>query len=107
MGVPVGERAFDRCFFPVAIYIALVLGAVILDTLLTDSDARVRQPEWLAWLLFACGALLSVHWLWALRGVIRSWHDPTARVLRFASLGLLFLAALIIAGLFYLPFPVY
>ena len=100
-----GERAFDRCFFPFALYVVymLALSAVLEYPPSPDPDMPGVPPIFV-WVLFSLGLLLCTHWVWALRSVITAWRDPFARVLRFSSLGLLFFAGLSICGLVRLPF---
>lgn len=54
--------------------------------------------------MLALDALLCVPWVWALRAVIAAWHDPGAKLLRFSSLGVLFLYIPVIVGILSLAF---
>ena len=39
-------------------------------------------------------------WLWAVRGVVRTWSDADARVLRWSAIGLLIFSGLICLAMF-------
>ena len=100
-----GERAFDRCFFPFALYLFYLIALAAVFEVPPSSDPDMPGvPPVFVWVLFALGILLSIHWVWALRSVIAAWRDPFARVLRFSSLALLIFAGAIICGLVRLPY---
>ena len=101
-----GERAFDRCILPSAVAVLLVLIQILVsmeevnhalhEPTEVELAAVAPDPIWhawipfmLIWIPFMFGILLAIYWVWAFRGVLRSWSDPVARILRFSSLGLL------------------
>ena len=85
-----GERAFDRVLIS-------SVGIVFLTSIVGgETDGPSAQFRIIA-LLFGIAAF--VLWLRLLRGVVRAWHDPYARVLRFSSSILLAFAVLIIFSL--------
>jgi hypothetical protein len=116
-----GERAFDRCFYPFGAILALALLGIlegifanlfVSRTLIhkphseAELAAAVPDPAWHTWLPFILGVLLCVYWLWAFFGVLSTWRDPRARVLRFSALFLLLFDACIAYGLLTFPFPI-
>jgi hypothetical protein len=89
-----GERAFDRCFLPFAAFFILnIIAEFILWRLRAAYEplakaqavANVLPPPWHFWLPFAFGLILAVLWIRALIGLVRVWHDPSSRVLRFSA----------------------
>jgi hypothetical protein len=84
-----GERAFDR------VLISVVGGVLLLSLFGSETGSPFA-------LVFGIAAF--VFWLLLLRGVVRAWHDPYARVLRFSSSLLLACAVLIIFSLLRVPF---
>ena len=82
-----GERAFDRCLFPLAVFFVLsIVVGIIGESVLAVS---LPSPVWLTWLGFALGLILAVLWFRALFSVISAWRDPSATILRFVSCVLL------------------
>ena len=89
-----GERAFDRCFFPLAIFfvgsVNLTAIEIVRQQRSGSNDTPHRalallSPEWLPWTSLIVGVLFSFLWVRALFSVIRSWDDPSARILRKVS----------------------
>ena len=107
MGRSPGEQAFDRCLFAFGIYFLLLPGLILFGCLLPDSDESFGPPPLVLWCLFIIGTLTLIHWLWALRSVVRAWHDAPARVLRFASVGILFLEVGVLLLLLHAPLRVF
>ena len=108
-----GEVAFDRCFFPWAAFFVFGVIATALMAVLPPSPqprgevelaAEVPVPGKLLWALFAVGLVVAFFWVRAFVGVVRVWHDPSARVLRFSALGLLVPLAAMALRLLCLPF---
>lgn len=54
--------------------------------------------------VLAFGLLLAAHWVWGLRAVILTWHDPVVKVRRFGSVGLLLFYVPVMLGSLLLPF---
>ena len=82
-----GERAFDRCFFPLPLYLVhlLALGFAYVVPSSADPDMTGVPPLYV-WVLFSLGLLLGIHWVWALRSVIAAWipvGDRNTRDLEF------------------------
>jgi len=119
LGRTPGERAFDRCFLPVAILpVATVFTLNIVSIFITwkthppykppcKSDAIATPPSasvWLGWLSFGIGILLVVLWIRALVTLIGAWNDPSSKLLRFSALMLLIPFAAIALLLLQAPF---
>jgi hypothetical protein len=128
-----GEQAFDRCFFPIAalfvfgvvlrLYplVALFVGEVAVGIIGwtigqssepgTDTDtgdvpvsAQIPHSAWLVWFSFALGLVLAILWVRAVAGLIATWADPSARILRFPALVLLVPFACVVVKLLLMPF---
>lgn len=90
-----GERAFDRCLFPYAVFFMFGTALGIIGGLRRRSPSHSRPESvlavsppssaWFPWLTFGLGLILTVLWFRALISVIDAWHDPSAKVLRFVS----------------------
>jgi hypothetical protein len=106
-----GEIAFDRCFFPVASFVLFGIAAQSIQVaqIWDDTPEALMEGagfprEALVWLLFVLGLLLGALWGRALISLIRSWRDPSARVLRISSTLLLIPFAFQVCVLLAAPF---
>jgi hypothetical protein len=108
-----GEIAFDRCFFPVAaLFVLNVICGIITfrqyQTFEPPTEAElaveIPQPAWHIWLPFVFGLLLAVLWFRALVSLVRTWRDPSSRVLRFSASMLLIPFAAVTCRLLLTPF---
>ena len=99
-----GEQAFDRCLLPFAISLLLdLIGAICFLFLAFDADiSSWHGPPRFLWPVVGAGFV--IYWLWSLGEVLRSWHDPQSKMLRFASLAVLFMLFLTCVGLL-IPMP--
>ena len=88
-----GERAFDRVLLNIKFYFLLASVPVAI----TASDANHASLRWVS---FGVGVIGIWFWISMLRGVLLAWHDPSARVLRFSSLLLLVVPAVIVLWCF-------
>jgi hypothetical protein len=108
-----GERAFDRCFLPLAAFF-------VLEVIAASAAAKLRPPHkpqteaqlaaamppssaWQVWIAFAIGILLAVLWVRAFASLVSAWQDPSSRV-RFSALVLLIPFAMTAYQLLLTPF---
>ena len=107
-----GEVAFDRCFLPlVALSVFNIVFAIIADRGTPSESLSEEQlaaemplPIWHAWLWFALGLLLAGLWFRAVVSLVRTWRDPSSRVLRFSASVLLIPFAVATCRLLLTPF---
>ena len=59
---------------------------------------------WVAWGFFALGLVLTFLWGRACLSLWRAWSDPSAKVLRFSSLAVLLLFAMMTYSFLLAPF---
>jgi hypothetical protein len=107
-----GEIAFDRCLLPLVAlsFLNIIFGGIEWRLRpsgpLTEAqlDAEMPPPLWHEWLWFALGLLLVVLWFRAVVTLVRTWRDPSSRVLRFSSSVLLIPFAVATYRLLLTPF---
>lgn len=95
-----GQRAFDRCFLPIA---AIAVIFMFGDHATTEKHIPVT-PHWWLWFLFLIGLGLATLWVRALGSLIDAWNDPSAKVIRFSASACLIVFGLIVIGLLRVPF---
>src|SRR5262245_37228512 len=82
-----GERAFDRCLRGLLIW---AIG-VILSLIIMAFVARLFSWQTASLIPMVWSIAMLPGILWCLVAIVRIWKDPSARVLRLSSLGLLLL----------------
>src|SRR5258707_476038 len=111
-GLSPGECAFDRCivwfFFALGLtqvvnFLSWLSWRHVRHTHSAEGLPSIAAPAWEIWIPFVFGLLLAVYWAWALRGVVRSWSDPVACILRFSSAVLLLAQLFVIWSLLSVP----
>jgi len=100
-----GEVAFDRCFLPLfisALFAGVIQSVAVLLRTKTKSPWEAA-PSWSAWgwstVTFIVGIAFAILWIRGIRSLISVWRDPSAKVLRFSSTGVLLFSAPMIYSL--------
>ena len=96
LGRSPAEKAFDFLALPIVLNFILLAASILLRSF-NDSDGKpIDPPAALTRALQCAGTLSLVHWLAGLRKVWCSWQDPFGKVLRFSSVAILAMQALVI-----------
>lgn len=73
-----------------------------LALLALGADPKLRflfpSPAWVMGGVWVTASSLALLWLWLLGGVLGSWRDPPAKVLRFSALGVLLFYAVFVGS---------